>query len=199
MSEYVLPGPIARVTTAPVQEPVSLSEMKAHLRVDHGHEDGRILQLIEAAREMVEADAEVSLCPQTLTIYMDCFPCWEIPLRRPPVNSITSISYVDSDGTTQTLASTEYRFDPYGKPARLTPAYGEVWPVTRDVTNAVTIVAAAGHSSVSAVPALAKQAIKLLVAHWYENPEAILVGSISKELELSYRAIISRFSWSGYA
>jgi uncharacterized phiE125 gp8 family phage protein len=197
--EIVLPGPIPRVTTSPTQEPVSVSDMKSHLRVDHGHEDGRIADMIQAAREMVEEDAQVALCPQTLTIYLDAFPRWEVCLRKCPVNAISSITYVDSDGTTQTLSASEYTFDAASKPARLTPAYGETWPVTRPQVNAVAITATAGYTSPSSIPAMAKQAIKMLVAHWYENRETVLIGTISKELELSYKAIISRFSWGGYA
>ena len=197
--EIVLPGPIPRVSVSPTQEPVSLSEAKAHLRVDHGHEDGRILGLIQAAREMVEEDAQVALCPQTLTIRLDAFPRWEVQLRKCPVNSISSITYVDAYGTTQTLASSEYTLDAYSRPARLTPAYNEVWPATRHQINAITITATAGYTSPASVPAMAKQAIKMLVAHWFENAETVLIGTISKEIELSYRAIISRFSWGGYA
>lgn len=197
--DIVLPGPIARVSTSPVQEPVSVSEMKAHLRVDHNHEDDRISGLIQAAREMVEEDAQVALCPQTLTFRLDAFPNWELCLRKCPINTISSITYVDSDGTTQTLASDKYTLDAYSKPARVTPAYNEVWPATRRQINAVTVTATAGYSSPSSVPAMAKQAIKLLVSHWYENTEAVLVGSTSQEVDLSYRALISRFSWGGYA
>jgi uncharacterized phiE125 gp8 family phage protein len=197
--EIVLPGPIPRVSTSPVQEPVSVSEMKAHLRVDHNHEDDRIAGLIQAAREMVEEDSQVALCPQTLTFRLDAFPSWELCLRKCPINAISSITYVDADGTTQTLSASDYTLDAYSRPARLTPAYNEIWPATRHQINAVTITATAGYTSPSSVPAMAKQAIKMLVAHWYENPEAVLVGATSKEVELSYRAIISRFSWGGYA
>ena len=196
---FVLPGPVARVTTSPVQEPVSVAEAKAHLRIDHGDEDTVIAGLIKAAREMVESDAEISLLPQTLTWYIDAFPAWEICLRRPPVNSITSITYLDADGTSQTLSASDYRFDGYSRPARITPAYNEEWPDTYQVNNAVTIVAAAGYTSVSEVPQLAKQAIHMLVGHWYDNRETVITGTISKEIELSYRSILSRVSWSGYA
>jgi len=196
---FVLPGPIARVTASPAQEPVSVAEAKAHLRIDSGDEDGVIEGLVKAAREMIESDAEISLLPQTLTWYIDAFPAWEICLRRPPVNSITSITYLDQDGTSQTLAASEYRFDGYSKPARITPAYNEEWPDTYQVNNAVTIVAAGGYTSVSEVPQLAKQAIHMLVGHWFRNREAVGVGITSAEIELSYRALLSRISWGGYA
>jgi uncharacterized phiE125 gp8 family phage protein len=176
-----------------------VSEMKAHLRVDHNHEDDRISGLIQAAREMVEEDAQVALCPQTLTFRLDAFPNWELCLRKCPINAISSITYVDADGTTQTLASDKYTLDSHSRPARVTPAYNEIWPATRRQINAVTVTATAGYSSPSSVPAMAKQALKMLVAHWYENAETVLVGTISKELDLSYRAIVSRFSWGGYA
>src|SRR3990167_7420015 len=67
----------------------------------------------------------------------------ELPL--PPLRSVTSITYVDQDGTTQTLSSTLYTVDSSSEPARITPAYGEVWPSTRDQVNAVTVRFVAGY------------------------------------------------------
>lgn len=195
---FVLPGPVARVTTSPVQEPVSIAEAKAHLRVTWGDEDGLIGNLIKAAREMVESDAEISLLPQTLTWYIDAFPAWEICLRRPPVNSISSITYLDQDGTSQTLSASDYRFDGYSRPARITPAYNEEWPDTYQVTNAVTIVAAAGYTSVSEIPQLAKQAVMMLVSHWYRNRDSVS-QTMTYDVKLSYDSILSRLRWSGYA
>lgn len=195
---YLLPGPIARVTASPAIEPVSVADAKLHLRVTWGDEDSLIANLVKAGREMVESDAEISLLPQTLTWYLDGFPEWEIALRKPPVNSITSITYLDADGTSQTLAASEYRFDAYSRPARLTPAYNEDWPDTYQVTNAVTIVAAAGYASASEVPQIAKQAILMLLSHWYRNRDAVS-QSLTHDVKLSYDSLISRIRWSGYA
>lgn len=195
---FVLPAPIARVTTSPYQEPVSVSELKQHLRIDTGDEDSLLSGYIRAAREMIESDAEISLCPQTLTWRIDAFPAWEIALRRPPVNSITSIVYLDADGTSQTLAASEYRFDGYSKPARLTPSYNNEWPDTYQVTNAVTIVASAGYTSVSEVPQLAKQALMMLASHWFRNRDSVS-QSLTYDVKLSYNAILSRLAWGGYA
>lgn len=196
--EIVLPGPIPRVSVTPAQEPVSLSEAKAHLRVDHGHEDERISGMIQAAREMVEEDAQVALCSQTIVVRLDCFPPWEIQLRKCPVNAISSITYVDSDGTTQTLSASDYVLDAYSKPARVTPAYGEEWPTTRPQVNAVTITATAGYSSPATVPSIAKQAILMLVSHWFRNREATS-ETTTHDVRLSYDALLSRLNWGGYA
>lgn len=198
VERFVLPAPIARVTAQPTQEPVSVAELKAHLRIDHGDEDSLLSGYIRAAREMVESDAEISLLPQTLTWYIDAFPAWEIGLRKPPVNSITSITYLDQDGVSQTWSSTRYRFDGNSRPARLTPAYNDEWPDTYDVNNAVTIVAAAGYSSVSEVPQIAKQAILLLASHWFRNRDAVS-QTPTHDVKLSYDALLSRLQWGGYA
>jgi hypothetical protein len=56
-----------------------------------------------------------------------------------------------------------------------------------------------GYGAASAVPEDAKQAVRLLAAHWYENAEATVVGTISKELELSYTALVARLKWGDYA
>jgi hypothetical protein len=57
----------------------------------------------------------------------------------------------------------------------------------------------AGYGAASAVPDDAKQAILLLASHWVENREAVLSGTISKEIELSYTALTDRLKWGNYA
>jgi len=44
---------------------------------------------------------------------------------------------------------------------------------------------------------LFKIAIKLLISHWYENRNAVVVGSISKNMEFSLSNIIIQLKYSG--
>jgi uncharacterized phiE125 gp8 family phage protein len=185
-----------QVTTGPTDEPVTLEEAKLSARVSGIDEDGLIESWIILARELVEIDSRRALLAQTVKLYMDRLPERTIYLERPPVQSVTSIQYVDTDGSLQTLSATKYVTDLVSEPCRLTPAYGIIWPFTRWQTNAVTITFVAGWAAVNLVPERAKQAIKLLVGHWYRNREA--VGTVAPEIEFSYSSCVSRLAWGVY-
>lgn len=138
------------LVTRPTVEPVSLHEAKIWLRLDHTAEDELVDSLIKMVREQVE-ERGIAVISQTWDLRLDRFPS-VIRLPITPVEEITSISYVDSDGDTQTLAASAYTADVYSKPARIVPAYGTSWPTARSVPNAVTVRFVAGYGS-GATPA----------------------------------------------
>lgn len=186
-------------TVAPVTEPVHLDEVRDHLRVDITDDDTLIEALITAAREYVEQASRRALVTQTWRYNLDQFPAAdEIELPRPPLKSVTSITYRDSDGTTHTLASSVYEVDTDSQPGRVRLAYGEDWPSdTLAETNPVRITFVAGYGDADDVPKRWKQAILLLVGHWYENREAVMVGSIPREIPFAVESLINldRGSW----
>lgn len=159
------------LVTAPVVEPVTLTEAKDHMRVDASTDDALIEALILAARERVETFTGRALVTQTWDWTLDCFePILIVP--KPPLVSVTSITYVDSDGASQTLASTVYQVDIKTQPARIVEAYGQTWPTTREQLNAVTIRFVAGYGiAASHVPMALRQAALLLIGHWYRERE----------------------------
>lgn len=166
------------VVTAPAEEPVSLAEAKTHLRVEHDDDDAYISALISAARESAEQYLHRALITQTLKMSLDAFPA-VIRLPRSPVQSITSIQYVDDAGETQTLDASDYRLDKESIVARIEPAYGETWPTTRPVSNAVTVTFVAGYGAASAVPAPVKQAMKLHIGTYYDIVRAnVALGAV---------------------
>ena len=162
--------------TAPMLEPVSLDEVKAHVRVAVQDDDALLYALIKAARAYVETFTHRALPAQTWDWKLDAFPGGALVLPKPPVTSITSITYLDSTGTSQTWLSSLYRTDlptdPHGPRARITPAYGEVYPSTYPVTNAVTVRFVSGYST---IPPSLSAAMKLLVGHWYEHRDAVVM------------------------
>lgn len=168
--------------TAPVSEPVSLSDAKTHLRVpsDVTDEDGLIAALITTAREYAEQYTGRAIRTQTWDYKLDAFPCDEIVLPMPPVTSVSSISYVDQNGDSQTWSASYYQTDlpsgPTAAKARIWPAYGQYFPQTRWQLNAVTVRFVSGYATVAAVPESIKAAIKLIVGHLYLNREDVAVG-----------------------
>ncbi len=170
------------LVTAPTAEPVDLDEVKTHLKVDVVDDDELIVSWIQAAREHVETFTHRALMTQTWDYTLDCVPSdGVIWLPKAPTASITSLSYVDGTGTTQTWASSNYRTDipagPWARKARITSAYGVPWPVTRKVTGALTVRFVAGYGTARQVPSAIKAAMRLLIGHWYEQREAVIVGT----------------------
>ena len=98
-----------RIKTHPATEPITLTEAKAHLRVDDSYDDTYINTLITTARLYCERFLNQSLITQTWQLFLDSFPSnGLILLKHGPVISLTSIKYYDSDNTEQTLSSDDY-------------------------------------------------------------------------------------------
>lgn len=166
-----------KLVTGPVVEPVSLGNMKEHLRiVDFIIDDDYISLLIKAARESAETFQSRSFITQTWDLFLDEFPERDPIIRvpKPPLQSVTTVKYTDASGVVQELvAVTDYQVDTKSEPGRISPAFGMVWPVTRVVLNAVEIRFLSGGIAAADVLEKIKMAIKQIVAHWYEHREEI--------------------------
>jgi uncharacterized phiE125 gp8 family phage protein len=165
-----------RLYTAPVLQPLTLTELKAQLRLDTSDEDTYLTSLLVAATVFCEDFQNRSYLTQTWDLGYDAFPSF-FRIPRAPLQSISSITYVDPDGTTQTLASTQYRVDTLSEPGRVFPAYTVNWPEVRIVSNSVLVRFVSGWTSAALVPSPIKQAIALLVAHWFEHREPALTNA----------------------
>lgn len=186
--------------TAPTAEPVSVAEAMVHLRLDMPaagpHPEQALIEtLIGAARDLVERSTGRALVTQTLEARWDAWEA-ELLIPRAPIQSVTSITYVDDAGTTQTLAEAGYRIDTAGLVPRVTPAYGLAWPSARAVTGAIAVRFVAGYGAAAAVPAALRAAILLLVSHLYENRNAATDRAMT-ELPLGVGALIAphRVPW----
>jgi uncharacterized phiE125 gp8 family phage protein len=169
--------------TAPAFEPVTLDEAKAHLRVDATADDALINALIVAAREYCENWTGRSLPRQTFKLTLDTFPA-TISLPRPPLVSVTHVKYIDTNGTQQTLASTEYRVDATSEPGRITPAYAKSWPSLRGQIADVEVQYVCGYAAGS-VPERAKLAMLVLLSEYYENRTPVA----SRGLDTAHRML----------
>lgn len=178
----------------PAAEPVSLAEAKQHLRVDGTAEDAFIASLIITSRLHVEAALGLALITQRWTWGTDRWPpdgALEFPLR--PVQSVEAVRIHPASGPAATVVSSSYVLDGTGNPARLVTKAPLPPPGT--TVNGIEIEFTAGFgSSPSDVPAPVRQAILLLIAHWYENREPVAPGAaiqvvpqMVNELLLPYR------------
>lgn len=182
------------VVTAPTIRPITLAEAKDHLRVTGDVDDAYIESLIDVAVAKVELDTHRALLTQTLRLTLDAFPCGPLKFPRPPIQSISTISYVDGDGASQSLSSADYLLDIYSEPGRLSPVYGESWPTTRCQQNAVTIQFIAGWT-LSNLPATVKQLCNLWVSHFFENREPVAFGAAVNEIPHAMRALTYALRW----
>lgn len=183
------------LSSAPATEPVTTAELKSHLRVDSTDEDTLIASLGTAARQYVEEQTRRALVTQTWVLKLDEFPesDGEILLPRPPLVSVSSVTYVDTAGSTQTLSSSVYSVDTTDTPGRITLAYDQTWPTVRDQRNAITVTYVAGYGAASAVPDALKAAIKLLVGHWFTNREGVVTGTIATEIPMAVDALLAPY------
>jgi uncharacterized phiE125 gp8 family phage protein len=169
------------VSTKASHYPITVEEAKEHLRVTDTNSDSYIQDLIAMVTEYVEGVTGRTLITTQYTWKLDTFPCDQyLYVPKPPLQAVSSITYIDTDESTQTWGSTYYTVDSHSIPARLTPAYQETWPITLNVPNAVTITYTAGHSShLGGVPGGIKHAIKFLVAHYWSNrQEAVTAAAL---------------------
>jgi len=252
------------LTTPPTAEPIALAEAASHIRQDSSDDDSLVRNLIRTARQHVEQITRRQLIAATYTLYRDAFaPVIRLP--RPPVISVDSISYVDTSGETQTVASGVYYADTGPTVPAVREAYGQSWPATRGYRNDVRVTYTAGYAApftadastdtctvsgrtlsdgdvvrlsnsggdlplglstdtdyyvrdvsgqtfklttsaggeaidigssgtgthfVGVVPGPLRQALLLLIGPWYENREAVLVGTVARALPAAVEALL---------
>lgn len=163
-----------KIKTQPAQEPVTLVEAKAWCEIATADTrfDTMLQSLIKSCREAVEKQCHRAIINTVYQVSFDCFPA-VIELPRPPLVSVDSIIYIDTAGEQQTFDSDNYRVDSMSSPARITPAYGVSWPVTREVTNAVIVEYTAGYGTAPEnVPETIRICIRSMVADLFAHRES---------------------------
>lgn len=206
------------LVTPPAVEPVTLAELGSAARYVVGSPDDSLLTgLIVSARQWCETYTDRVFISQTFDLVMDGFPfgggyfnrnvraCpslgnWlpthsgSIELPRPPVQSIVSITYLDSAGLGHTLSPSIYRvLGGSESPTLLTTQANQIFPVTFPQIGAATVRFTAGYGDTAAsVPQGIKDAIKLLVASWYNDLTMVQeVGEVPQGI----KSILAPFVW----
>ncbi|MTH95855.1 head-tail connector protein [Roseibium sp. RKSG952] len=156
----------------PAVEPVSLDDMRKHLRLVSTAEDGTLASLITAARSHVEQATRRALITQGWRMFLDAWPPGRVvPLPLAPVSQLDQILVYDLDGMPTTLDPDAWVLLKEQDPPRLKVAAGAGYPAQG--VSGIEIGFTAGYGPAAEdVPAGLKQAVKLLAAHWFENREA---------------------------
>ena len=183
-SVYYLLATIADNTTTTYTDNTADSSLGAQVPSANTTGDPLLSMLIASARQRAETVLKRYLITQTVDLYLDSFEEREIKL--PPMQSVSAITYVDTDGVTQTLAADQYLVDAVSVPARITPAYGVTWPSVRYHNNAVKIRFIAGYGTASAVPQCIKNWMLMRIKQLYDQRDMVNVGNIVTEFPHSY-------------
>jgi uncharacterized phiE125 gp8 family phage protein len=178
-----------QIVTPPTEEPVSLLEAKLHLRVDFDEDDMLIASLITAARQAAETLTGRQLTTARWKQVIDCFPgpslmcvpagqTFTLPghailLAKAPVQSVVSINYLDMGSVNQTMPALTYTVDTACEPARITPVFGQTWPICLPQIGTVSVTFDAGYGSAAQVPEGIKSWIKLRVGSLYAHREEV--------------------------
>jgi len=178
------------LTTPPATEPISLSDAKAHLKIDTTDDDTLITAMIAAARARAEWHTGRALISQGWTLHLDGWPAnriVEIPL--PPLQSVTSVTLYARDDSATVLDASRYVVDTASAPGRLALKPDTAPPANLRTVNAIAIAFTAGYGdAASNVPPLLKEAILELLAFLYENR-----GEAPAELPLDCLALLAPY------
>lgn len=163
-----------KLITGPATEPVTVSELKTHLRIDSTTEDTYLGTLIQTAREDCEQFQNRAYITQTWELTLDGWAKFPIKLPRPELISITSVKYYDTADTETTYSTDNYFVDTSSEVGRIGLNYNITLPsTTLRPQNAVIIQYIAGFGAAADVPQRIKHAILMLCGHYYENRETV--------------------------
>lgn len=169
-----------------IKEPVTLADAKMHIRAitgDTTEDEAIILPLISAAREYAEGRTGRSYAEQTISAYPEGWGVYQLP--RPPVRSVESITYRDENGDENTLEPERYAVDLVAGKVYIKEPPG----ITLDIGHPIKVTYKAGGGL---VPSMVRQAMLLLIGHWYNNREAVVVGSVgSVEVDMAVTALLN--------
>lgn len=196
--------PTLELVTAPTDTPIDLADLKSHLRIDHTDDDTMLSAYLSASVAMIDgASGRLKRALVTQT-WRQSQPCVNgagvIWLELPPVDTVTSIKYVNAEDevlTTATLADFDVIKQNHGF-AVVKPKLGKSWPpyaVTRP--DALQVEFTTG-DAVADVPEPLKSAIRLLVAHFHLNREATSDLRL-REIPLGVDALIEQYRSRWYA
>jgi uncharacterized phiE125 gp8 family phage protein len=182
------------VITQPASEPVTVAEAKAHCRVEISDDDSYIGALITAARETAEALMQRRIMTTVCEVRFGEWPETELWIPGPPLQSVTFVKYIDTNGTEQTWASTDYLVDPYAAPGRLKRKEAATYPqIQLEQLAPITVRYSAGYADAASVPKGIKQAILLLVGLWYNAREDASTAKLN-EMPMGAKRLLGQYS-----
>jgi uncharacterized phiE125 gp8 family phage protein len=188
--------PVATRTVDPTFQPITLAELKRRMPVAGDHWDADLRDALTEGIERFEADTGIVCCTSTWAEKLDDWPSEYFRLQRRPVASISSITYLDVDGTSQTWTSTNYSLDNRRAINTVFLTYNATFPSLRGIENQVTITYVAGYASAILVPQMAKFAIVGAVKQTF----GLMIGdgAMIEDGTTIYERLVERFRRASY-
>lgn len=185
-STYLLLASLADNTTATYLDNIADASLGAGAPSANTTEDPLLNLLIKSATAAAQQELGRYLITQTIDAIFDSFPCGnyadpvraDYAIRLPPLQSVVSITYLDADGVQQTLDPSLYDVDASAEPrfSRIEPSYGNAWPSTYPVQNAVTIRTVMGYGAAGAVPGIVKNWMLVRIKTLWDNRDGLVLG-----------------------
>ncbi len=180
-------------------EPISLSVAKDFLKVSDSADDTYITELIEVAREIIEKETNTVLVEHEVTEYRRQFPTvapYEIQLQFSgviPDGETVTFRYKTASDTTSTLTQgTDFLVSQYNGVLSLTPMGTDSWPTDLYIeTDSIVIAYKVEPQGQTPLPL--KQAMRLLICHFYDDRSAVAFTKDAVELPLGYQRLISTY------
>lgn len=211
---------VSIVTEAPASEPITLDDAKRQLKIvlsDTSYDD-ELTPLITDARQWIERRYGLSIITQKREqrqdeFYSRLYPRrlspmsyvgyrYPIRLLYPPVQTVESVKYIDTDGNEQTLAAnTDYRVAGLMAPiegaqdiivARLYPVNS--WPTFRYIPEAITIEYTCGYGDdPENVPSVIKRGILMVLTHFFEYRSEEITGERLATFSMTVDRVMSSY------
>ena len=170
---------------------VPLNLAKSILRVDFSEDDAVLTFYLEAAEQFIARHTRRSLTTVNLVKHLRGFPSTEVTLPLPPFNSLTSVTYRDTNGDTQTLSSSNYTLETSGAVTRLRFIDDSLPDLNEDAPR-VSITWSAGYATGTA-PKDLQLAVCRLAGTYYMNPEAVSMLNLSA-VPFGIKAVIDAYA-----
>jgi uncharacterized phiE125 gp8 family phage protein len=152
----------------PASEPLSLTEAKNYLRVEHDADDALIASMIAAAGIQVESRTRRALLTQTWRIVLDRWPSsGTIASPVSPLREVVAARVREEAGEPQELDTDIFITNTASSPGLIAFDAGRVMHPGQPLAG-IEIDIEAGYGEAADVPAPLVQAIRLLLARAYE-------------------------------
>lgn len=180
------------LVTGPTSRPITLDEVKRHLRIETNDDDLYLESLIDCAITHLESVSGLKLITQTWRQYLDKLPDDNtVRLAVYPVRAIISVVYFDANGDEQEVPNTQLELDRFSNPARL--MVSSSFSIA-SAFNGIEIQIKAGFGNISIdVPDSLLRALLILIAHNYEFRGAVPMGDIPASEPHGFRTLIAPF------